>query len=53
MRPTGRYEQLDNDAQLKNVLSNWDPVFIQFKDPNGEWLSLYMTCDYTVYIECI
>ena len=40
LRPTGRYEPLDNDAQLKNVLSNWDPVFIQFKDPNGKWFCL-------------
>ncbi|KAI0638501.1 hypothetical protein C8Q77DRAFT_436390 [Trametes polyzona] len=36
-RPTGRYEKLEPSAQLKTVLSNWDPVFVQFKDPNGEW----------------
>ena len=36
-RPTGRYEQLEVKAQLKNVLANWDPVFIQFKDVDGEW----------------
>ncbi len=36
-RPTGRYETLDTKAQLKNVLANWEPVFIQFKDSNGEW----------------
>ena len=35
-RPTGRYEKLDGGAQLKNVVANWEPVFIQFKDPNGE-----------------
>ncbi|TBU33023.1 hypothetical protein BD311DRAFT_749064 [Dichomitus squalens] len=34
-RPTGRYEKLEDGAQLKSVLSNWDSVFIQFKDPNG------------------
>ena len=39
-RPTGRYEQLEAKAQLKNVLANWDPVFVQFKDENGEWIVL-------------
>ncbi|KAI1796082.1 hypothetical protein LXA43DRAFT_1090176 [Ganoderma leucocontextum] len=34
-RPTGRYEQLEAKTQLKNVLANWDPVFVQFKDANG------------------
>ncbi|KAI0722341.1 hypothetical protein C8T65DRAFT_136964 [Cerioporus squamosus] len=34
-RPTGRYETLDTKAQLKNVLANWDPVFIQFKGSDG------------------
>ncbi|KAM5534791.1 hypothetical protein V8D89_011507 [Ganoderma adspersum] len=34
-RPTGRYEQLEVKAQLKNVLANWDPVFVQFRDANG------------------
>ncbi|KAI0371539.1 hypothetical protein BV20DRAFT_993180 [Pilatotrama ljubarskyi] len=34
-RPTGRYEKLDPGAQLKSVLANWDPVFVQFKDPDG------------------
>ncbi|TFK90860.1 hypothetical protein K466DRAFT_583323 [Polyporus arcularius HHB13444] len=37
-RPTGRYETLDTKAQLKNVLANWEPVFIQFKDSNGALL---------------
>ena len=36
-RPTGRYEKLEGTAQLKSVVANWEPVFIQFKDPNGEW----------------
>ena len=40
-RPTGRYEQLEVKAQLKNVLANWDPVFIQFRDADGEWQSSY------------
>ncbi|KAI0774579.1 hypothetical protein C8Q74DRAFT_845936 [Fomes fomentarius] len=34
-RPTGRYEKLEGTAQLKSVVSNWEPIFIQFKDPNG------------------
>ncbi|KAI0832743.1 hypothetical protein BC628DRAFT_1335763 [Trametes gibbosa] len=34
-RPTGKYEKLDPGVQLKTVLVNWDPVFVQFKDPNG------------------
>ncbi|PIL37431.1 hypothetical protein GSI_01125 [Ganoderma sinense ZZ0214-1] len=34
-RPTGLYEVLEVKSQLKNVLANWDPVFVQFKDPNG------------------
>ncbi|KAI9000716.1 hypothetical protein BD414DRAFT_472529 [Trametes punicea] len=37
-RPTGRYEKLEPSAQLKSVVANWDPIFIQFKDPNGALL---------------
>ncbi|KAI0329531.1 hypothetical protein GY45DRAFT_1304563 [Cubamyces sp. BRFM 1775] len=37
-RPTGRYEKLDPTAQLKNVVSNWDPIFVQFRDESGELL---------------
>lgn len=36
-RPTGRYQKLEGTAQLKSVVSNWEPIFVQFKDPNGEW----------------
>lgn len=36
-RPTGKYEKLELGAQLKSVVANWDPIFVQFKDPNGEW----------------
>ena len=43
-RPTGRYETLDTEAQLKSVLTNWDPVFIQFKDADGEWCCPNDTC---------
>ncbi|KAL1939995.1 hypothetical protein VTO73DRAFT_9330 [Trametes versicolor] len=34
-RPTGKYEKLELGAQLKSVVANWDPIFVQFKDPNG------------------
>ncbi|KAI0677237.1 hypothetical protein C8Q78DRAFT_77573 [Trametes maxima] len=36
-RPAGQYEKLELNAQLKTVVANWDPIFVQFKDPNGEW----------------
>lgn len=36
-RPTGKYEKLELGVQLKSVVANWDPIFVQFKDPNGEW----------------
>ena len=38
-RPTGRYETLVGSSQLKKVLVNWDSVFVQFRDPNGEWFA--------------
>ncbi|KAI0650425.1 hypothetical protein C8Q79DRAFT_385748 [Trametes meyenii] len=34
-RPAGQYEKLELNAQLKTVVANWDPIFVQFKDPNG------------------
>ncbi|OSD04528.1 hypothetical protein PYCCODRAFT_1433400 [Trametes coccinea BRFM310] len=37
-RPTGRYEKLDVNAQLKSVVANWDPIFVQFMDEDGTLL---------------
>ncbi|KAI9064846.1 hypothetical protein FKP32DRAFT_1591069 [Trametes sanguinea] len=37
-RPTGRYEKLDVNAQLKSVVANWDPIFVQFKGEDGALL---------------
>ena len=39
-RPTGNYETLVGTVQLKSVVVNWEPVFVQFKDPNGEWVCI-------------
>ena len=48
-RPTGQYETLNVASQLKNVVSNWEPVFVQFREPNGEWTTsaLYYMCLFT------
>lgn len=35
-RPTGVYEPLQGSDAIKSVLVNWDSLFIQFKDRNGE-----------------
>ncbi|KAI0776143.1 hypothetical protein BD413DRAFT_261620 [Trametes elegans] len=37
-RPTGQYEKLEPGATLKSVVANWDPIFIQFKNADGELL---------------
>ncbi|KAL6309731.1 hypothetical protein BKA93DRAFT_821449 [Sparassis latifolia] len=37
-RPTGKYEVLNPEAIVQSVLVNWDPVFVQFKDENGQLL---------------
>ncbi|KAH9948758.1 hypothetical protein B0H21DRAFT_212351 [Amylocystis lapponica] len=37
-RPTGQYEMLERNAQVKNVLVNWENVFVQFKDNSGQLL---------------
>ncbi|KAA1466613.1 hypothetical protein DENSPDRAFT_831474 [Dentipellis sp. KUC8613] len=37
-RPTGKYQQLDDDQLLKDVASNWEVLFVQFKDPSGSIL---------------
>lgn len=36
-RPTGRYETLSRDDIVKETLVNWECLFVQFKDENGEW----------------
>ncbi|KAI0921217.1 hypothetical protein AcW2_006263 [Taiwanofungus camphoratus] len=35
-RPTGKYEVLEGDAVTRNALVNWEAVFVQFRDSNGE-----------------
>jgi len=37
-RPTGNYEVLEGDALVRNALVNWEAVFVQFRDDNGELL---------------
>ncbi|KAI0722644.1 hypothetical protein C8Q76DRAFT_793666 [Earliella scabrosa] len=49
-RPTGRYEKLDGGAQLKNVVANWEPVFLQFKDPNGGLLPVKVSMP-SIFVE--
>ncbi|THH02149.1 hypothetical protein EW026_g644 [Hermanssonia centrifuga] len=36
-RPTGRYELLSTTDIVKQALVNWESLFVQFKDANGEW----------------
>lgn len=36
-RPTGEYEVLSAKETVKQSLVNWETVFLQFKDENGEW----------------
>ncbi|KZT05539.1 uncharacterized protein LAESUDRAFT_726806 [Laetiporus sulphureus 93-53] len=37
-RITGRYELLDSSTTVKSVLVNWDTLFVQFRDENGDLL---------------
>ncbi|THH13798.1 hypothetical protein EW146_g6461 [Bondarzewia mesenterica] len=39
----GRYEMLEEDRALKEVVSNWDAIFIQFKDASGKLLPVEVT----------
>ncbi|OCH88325.1 hypothetical protein OBBRIDRAFT_795378 [Obba rivulosa] len=34
-RPTGRYEVLDTATRIQSALTNWEYVFVQFRDENG------------------
>lgn len=44
-RPTGNYEVLEGNALVRNALVNWEAVFVQFRDSNGESVSLWIpTC---------
>lgn len=36
-RPTGQYETLSTKDVVKQVLVNWESLFMQFKNANGEW----------------
>lgn len=35
-RVTGRYETLKGSATVKESVVNWEHVFVQFRDENGE-----------------
>ncbi|TFY54334.1 hypothetical protein EVG20_g9747 [Dentipellis fragilis] len=37
-RSTGKYQQLDDGQLLRDVASNWEVLFVQFKDPSGNIL---------------
>ncbi|PCH40990.1 hypothetical protein WOLCODRAFT_137118 [Wolfiporia cocos MD-104 SS10] len=37
-RPTGRYELLDSSAVVKTSVANWEHIFVQFRDTDGELL---------------
>ncbi|CCM01761.1 uncharacterized protein FIBRA_03827 [Fibroporia radiculosa] len=37
-RMNGKFEILDQNATVKNALVNWEPVFVQFRDANGQLL---------------
>lgn len=39
-RPTGKYESLEGTSTLKAFLVNWETVFIQFRDSQGESTNL-------------
>ena len=36
-RPTGKYTVLSNEGTVKQSLVNWESLFIQFKDEDGEY----------------
>lgn len=49
-RPTGQYEVLSTKETVKQSLMNWESLFIQFRDENGEWsLILHHEVDRTSY----
>lgn len=35
-RPTGRYDIMDDNATIKELLVNWEHVFVRFRDENGK-----------------
>ena len=37
-RPTGKYELLDEDTQVRNCLTNREPLFVRFRDSDGEYI---------------
>ena len=43
-RPTGVYETLQGTDAIKSVLVNWDTLFMQFKDRNGECGPFSLRC---------
>ena len=50
-RPTGQYETLQGKDVVKQTVTNWESLFIQFRDERGEWLvfsrgDVYPCCAY-------
>ncbi|KAH9938072.1 uncharacterized protein B0H18DRAFT_965369 [Fomitopsis serialis] len=42
-RPTGQYVLLEGDMQVRNCLTNWEVLYVQFKDNNGELLPVQVS----------
>ncbi|TFY67638.1 hypothetical protein EVJ58_g1476 [Rhodofomes roseus] len=42
-RPTGIYELLEDDMQVRNCLTNWEALYVQFRDTDGELLPVQVS----------
>ncbi|KZT66036.1 hypothetical protein DAEQUDRAFT_730803 [Daedalea quercina L-15889] len=42
-RPTGKYETLEDDMQVRNCLTNWEALYVQFRDSDGELLPVQVS----------
>lgn len=36
-RPTGKYELLEDDMQVRSCLTNWETLFVRFRNSDGEY----------------
>ncbi|KAI0732870.1 hypothetical protein C8Q72DRAFT_70337 [Fomitopsis betulina] len=42
-RPTGKYELLEDDMQVRSCLTNWETLFVRFRNSDGDLLPVQVT----------
>ncbi|EPS92897.1 hypothetical protein FOMPIDRAFT_1154343, partial [Fomitopsis schrenkii] len=42
-RPTGKYELLDDNMQVRSCLTNWETLYVRFRDSDGDLLPVQAT----------